>query len=337
MKSSVAYLLGAGASAQALPVIGQIASELFITADLVENKWKLSDNIINPTIRNEEFKIVKSIAEDMKWLAEATSEHASVDTLAKKFYILKKHQELRKLKNVLSLFFILKEAQRKTDIRYDTFFASVLQEDHITFPDNVRILSWNYDNQFEKAYSLYSNNPSYQNARIQLNHFSKYSTKKLENTKFSLIKLNGYCGIFGRNAKEFKFSSSHTSINDIQELSSIYSLYYDVLNYSSDEYNTSLSFAWENNEEEANTFLGNVISATAHSKVLVIIGYSFPFFNREIDNKILRYMTNLEKVYIQSPQASLIADKFSSIIDIPTRHIKEIEVDDKSFFLPPEL
>ena len=44
------------------------------------------------------------------WLANETAKHASVDTFAKKLFLLKDFQKLKKLKAVLSSYLIIEQA-----------------------------------------------------------------------------------------------------------------------------------------------------------------------------------------------------------------------------------
>ena len=70
----------------------------------------------------------------------------------------------------------------------------------------------------------------------------------------------------------------------------------------------------------------------------VIIGYSFPFFNREYDNFLLAD-TIFDNIYIQCPDKSF-AD-ISSVVDSFIQHrkpIQPINADDTSpFFIPRNL
>jgi hypothetical protein len=80
-----------------------------------------------------------------------------------------------------------------------------------------------------------------------------------------------------------------------------------------------------------------VIHATKNTEILVIIGYSFPFFNREVDRQILNSMLKLEKVYIQAPDATDLAERFEAVRDQidPPKVIPYKEVG--QFLLPNEL
>jgi hypothetical protein len=71
--------------------------------------------------------------------------------------------------------------------------------------------------------------------------------------------------------------------------------------------------------------------------VLVILGYSIPFFNREVDRFILEeiYQTSAA-IYIQDKFPDDVAQRVSSIWHGSTPQIHLIE-DVKQFYLPPQL
>jgi hypothetical protein len=74
--------------------------------------------------------------------------------------------------------------------------------------------------------------------------------------------------------------------------------------------------------------LGNtakeVLLNTSH---LVIIGYSFPTFNRKMDKEIINSISNLKKVTIQSLDENIdeIYYRFKSLFG--TERLKEIEIE----------
>lgn len=91
----------------------------------------------------------------VRWLAEEVSRHASVDTFAKKLFLRGDADNLRKLKAVLSTYLAIEQARNNVDKRYDSFLASVLKlgsDKNVLLPEHLRILTWNYDTQFEKAF-----------------------------------------------------------------------------------------------------------------------------------------------------------------------------------------
>jgi hypothetical protein len=63
-------------------------------------------------------------------------------------------------------------------------------------------------------------------------------------------------------------------------------------------YAPSISFAWEKND------LGDIIIETIkETNTLVIIGYSLPYFNRDVDRALFEAMaSSLENIFIQVPE-----------------------------------
>ncbi|MEI9954873.1 MAG: hypothetical protein WDM90_00825 [Ferruginibacter sp.] len=64
--------------------------------------------------------------------------------------------------------------------------------------------------------------------------------------------------------------------------------------------------------------------------IIVIIGYSFPFFNREIDKIIFGNLMSpgpIKKIYYQDPvlTGEQLRAQFLLNPDIPIVHIKEVE------------
>lgn len=101
-----------------------------------------------------------------------------------------------------------------------------------------------------------------------------------------------------------------------------------------------LSFAWEHNIN--NNFYSNLREAVSNTEVLVVIGYSFPFFNREIDKLIFNEFMQkdkLRKVYFQAPpeDAEDIRERFLAINDQIDPDKLVLRKDIKQFTLPNEL
>jgi hypothetical protein len=77
-------------------------------------------------------------------------------------------------------------------------------------------------------------------------------------------------------------------------------------NYSDRQKINYLNYAWEYFTDK-HDFKGifvdeavtNAVRVAAETQILVIIGYSFPIFNRQTDKKIIDAMTRLQKVYVQ--------------------------------------
>lgn len=274
------------------------------------------------------------LIEDLEWLKENSSKHATIDTFAKKLAISGIYEDRVKLKVSLSVYLLLEQMLNKPDSRYDTLFASILEERGAKLPEKVSFMSWNYDSQFELTYSQYLTDswdvdsvkefPWYYEKRP---HFSFNK----EQSKF--IKINGTTSLLntdGNNSFGFVKSLPEFNTISVAEMVNTVTTFYGS---QTKHLKPLMSFAWEdseNGEEYKKALVSN-----NDTEVLVVIGYSFPFFNRNIDKTILQSMKNLRKVYIQDPNANNIIRRFKEIYanKVDVEPITDIE----QFYIPYEL
>ncbi|MCH5332058.1 MAG: hypothetical protein J1E33_06615, partial [Alistipes sp.] len=102
------------------------------------------------------------------------------------------------------------------------------------------------------------------------------------------------------------------------------------------DFMTRLSFAWENAKDDV--FMDSVCRTIINAEILVVIGYSFPFFNREIDRRIVSAMPKLKTVYIQDPYASNVQENFKAVLYPNNYQINyELRTNVAQFVLPNEL
>ena len=79
---------------------------------------------------------------------------------------------------------------------------------------------------------------------------------------------------------------------------------------------------WENFNQELK-FYSDLRNSVEKTDILIVIGYSFPFFNRKIDKFILDSMDNLKKIYVQDPEnANDIIEKIESLPPLPNSVIE---------------
>jgi hypothetical protein len=336
--SKITYLFGAGASCKALPIVKGIPDRLQHLISLLESEQMLLSNEehfldisdIEKKPQNTKQKYQIDLIDNLRWLQQESKRHASIDTFAKKLTIKGDTDELEKLKIGLSVFFTFEQVQNPIDPRYDTFFASILNSDK-KLPNNMRILSWNYDYQFEIALSEYIN---FQNEITAAKSFLRENSKNRQyigGDEFGMFKLNGtthFYDYYG-NIKAYSNSFKREIDSDlIEEITRNYAFIKEPHGCKS-----ALSFAWEPDEQQNIQY---TINETVETKILVIIGYSFPFFNREIDKKLFESM-NIQKVYVQDPNANAIIERFKATKGL-VRGIDFISIDDtEQFFLPHEL
>lgn len=164
--SKVVYLLGAGASygkrekgqfltphgvqetsctfiTEGIPIVNEIKSELKIIIEDLKNLY--------PEYQEDGNKI-GALVKDMAWLKKESERHMTIDTFAKKLYLQDNRIEFERLKKTLSSFFIIVQLKYPTDKRYDAFLANVLTLPQKQIPNDITVLTWNYDSQFEIAY-----------------------------------------------------------------------------------------------------------------------------------------------------------------------------------------
>ena len=131
--SKITYIFGAGASRNALPIVKDIPDRLKSLINLLESeKLQLSteEKFKDTGLENLQSKnfYQKKLIKDLQWLLDYESKHSSVDTFARKLSIIGDHQNLKKLKVVLSVFFTFEQIIKQPDKRYDSFFASLYNE-----------------------------------------------------------------------------------------------------------------------------------------------------------------------------------------------------------------
>ena len=340
---NITYLFGAGASAKALPVVGAIPDELervakiFTTKNVITSRVELGNSITKSLSECQSELIM-----EMERLVPIIRNHASVDTYAKKLYLQENKKELTRLKVILSIFFtVLQSEGIKVEPRYDSFFASILNRLD-DFPKNVKVLSWNYDQQFEMAYAEYlDSKQSLQEASEKLNVITKQnwgSIWKGPEDGFCIVKLNGSTGFVNYAANgipflltEEKSNAPTTPIgstphyynrrlfpyvlnNLVERYARIMSLFEESPGYV-DHSIPLLSFAWEEELHQNKSIVNEAKTRTKDSDVMVVIGYSFPYFNREIDKQIINNMPNLTKIYIQDLHPENIIQRLKTLID----------------------
>ncbi|MDR3653136.1 MAG: hypothetical protein P4L34_09220 [Paludibacter sp.] len=211
--NKVTFLFGAGASMNALPIVNQIPQRIVELIEYLEQDIFIleNDKTFNKCGSKTRRDFQLEMIESLKWMQDKSKNHASIDTFAKKLYLKGESDDLRKLKIAMSIFFIAEQAGKKTDARYDSFFASILKDHAQDFPDNIRILSWNYDYQFELSYAEYSN--TYDIQRNQRSLMISQQNDHRENWNgFRIIKLNGTTGLINNN----NLSKIHLYVQDLQ-------------------------------------------------------------------------------------------------------------------------
>jgi hypothetical protein len=306
--SIVGYLLGAGASAQCIPVVNGMQSDLQNINSEIEKYFLKPDGFGGYT--GQTSKVLLRITAIMEKLADVCERHYSIDTYAKKLFLTDRPM-FERLKLDLCLYFTLKQILVNPDKRYDNFFSSILTSDN-KLPSNIKILSWNYDFQLEKSFCEFNPGLSLNDARSTLGICSPNAWKEMQplKNKFKVFKLNGSARIESPYVDGFLYSSQY--VGRAQEVNEVINNYLEIIDDKA-EYNCELKFAWEKDHYES--LFENSKKDLEYISVLVIVGYSFPFFNREVDIRLFNNMPNLKTIYIQDPNHAIIKETMEEFFE----------------------
>lgn len=347
----ILYYLGAGASAKALPLARTVWEENLerrLLQPEIEDRirkikikglaYELEHFLDNGyPANNSNFRIlqeVKKIKQQCKDLSKKANEFGDVDTYAKFLQIIDpKGDELNNLKKLVSIYFSIKQTSAQAiDPRYVPWLVGIMKEKQ--FPDNVKILSWNYDSQIQIATRTFgysedlssdANNTNYSPPLIcsfpDLNFIGR------EARAFSLLHLNGRAGLTNTKSaiKASIYQSQHCKSSDT------------IIEFlTGNDVHSSLHFAWENSSYHTD-LMKDVSKMIEDVTIMVVIGYSFPFFNREVDKAVFKQLKangKFYKIYYQDPvlNGQQLKAQFELDKDFPIVHISQID----NFHIPFE-
>jgi hypothetical protein len=315
-------LLGAGASYFALPIeatyierLEKFKNELQSTqfqGGVLFSQNHLLQKVKNITVREAKNKFIQDI--DWAISLRTNSNYESYDECAQKELFEKGNIDgLNILKIVLSSFFLYEQAKNPVDPRYACFLQNIYGDNtirHLTHP--IYILSWNYDNQLEKTFWNMCKAPCEQTTKKYLNIYPSLSINdyKLQKDRINLVKLNGdaACSRIYIEGNTDIHSSSVLGLlcNPFNEKTIENILWHYVYVVKEGKpVPPTFSFQFERNSdnqdkehlevaEKAYKWAKKVSKLT---KTLVVIGYSFPEDNNEVDQEIIK---NSESIIIQN-------------------------------------
>lgn len=338
--SKVVYLLGAGASfgtrengigspiITGLPIVSEIEGELESMANLLAS-LPLNDK----GFEERKQMLIKDFQELKGQCAGIT-----IDSYARELCFQKDMRGFSRVELLLTIFFIFEQIVHKPDSRYKSFLLKVARRDDVydalELSPEISILSWNYDNQIELAYrQFFGDNYSYIRERLGIYDVKDYEQKHLSQKYCKIIKLNGTANF--TQEEDWLRSSDNNTIDDVV-LKKVLTRYYECIQRGTCYGMLRLNFAWE--KQWTGDMLTNKIPQLVHdAQTLIVIGYTFPDYNREIDRTIFENMPNLRNIYIQDPKAEHVNQ--SVLLMASQRHLK-IELFQnriEQFLIPPEL
>lgn len=331
--SKIIYLLGAGASrgvrdekqhgmnyySSGMPIVSEIQDCLDKYCSTFYPHIGFGDgrsHIKHPAVYKE-----------LTWLRDICKDNPTLDTYAKKMYVKGDLKELERLKRALAIFFTLIQSREKRDMRYDSFMEAVV-DDRGMMNSQISILTWNYDKQCEYAFHEYelsktSSSHQFMYARIAC---KGYTSRYLDYSDSNLVKLNGMAA-FKPLRDQYLFEEDDYTLDRFERM----------ISSNTTDFTNFISYAWE----EDNDFIDKVVPLTNDTEMLVVIGYSMPPVNRNVDMKLLQGMKNLKSIVIQDKNCDLVKRHLLNLLDDCQKQALEnhisYETDLSSFFVPTSI
>jgi len=278
-------------------------------------------------------------------------QYGSIDIYAKRLYLLGLKEELNNLKFYLSVYFDLwenalagkrfeYELNKGSKLLYDKIdkryysLLSILLEKGNSYPklnENVSFISWNYDLQLESAYESFLKEETALLVELN-NYFPFMENDNMESNK--IIHLNGFRGMFQDKTEPYETVDRKYTNDHATYLNALFDTYSDFNKGGVTEmnYHNTIKYAWETTSAKLNA----AKSKMRETNVLVIVGYSFPAFNREIDQTLINEFLagdGNKKVVYQDPNPN------EDLINLIFKNFKNLtfeKLNKKQFHIPHE-
>ncbi len=313
-RKNITYLLGAGASRRSLPLL----SEFILSQPELQERASFSMDFFLTALKqvsvfHEDRRFESLVSELVETTQEVfnglmSGKHSTIDTWAKKSLIQGDQGMMQKIKAVTNLYLSSLEYLNGNDPRYETFFSNILSEGSSTLPENLKILSWNYDRQVQSAILRVLNNKGLY--RYNDRTFRDYNIQNYIH-RDNHLKINGELSCYSNEIEHFQ---SQRYLESSQNLSQVIrALLTEQLKVCNGFRSDDIQYAW--NEERIVQYFNNS-KEFFECNMLVVIGYSFPDSNRKIDVKILERMKGtLSKLVIQDVNAEVVLDKVKDVME----------------------
>ncbi|MFC2112103.1 hypothetical protein ACFLTA_02450 [Bacteroidota bacterium] len=310
--AKVTYLLGAGASADCIPVNDGLEK------DITKRFLPFLDKYIRS--KNVHLKKPKLLS-DIQSFDKIITGNPTVDILAKQFFSRGQSNKLEELKKWLTIYFHFLQYTKDPDQRYNRFLAVITGNKfaEVVLRPNVKVITWNYDMQFEIALSKYISGEEQSMEQLQkiLGVFPRVTMSIAQlmlgddieiytPNQFQIVRLNGTAGVYpieDNSSFQTHFDVMKTNYRKGGSEGELTPDQLENLLFEYDgmhKYITTLSYAWEIPPEE-NQGLKLAKQIANETEVLVVIGYSFPAVNRIFDDEIFKKMNKVERIIIQDP------------------------------------
>jgi len=304
VKPKVAYLMGAGASANALPTIRDIGKRFENHTAWVEKQLVELRAVPAPESFADVPSKIPLYIEQLKRVMEASFPYGSIDTYAR--WLGQDNPELDALKAVLSTFFAIEQHENGFDSRYESFVSTTLDFEKGRFHPGMTILTWNYDQQLAMALRRVREWKHVVDVMNDQGIRSLYHLVKYPNTAWRVLHLNGFAGVHARVKDSPVFDFQQTDSTPLSRWAHWMYWFHHILHqrFNSKDGPAMLSYAWESAANDPLAWEG-ITSQLSDVEKLIVIGYSFPDFNRAIDRRMIRSMGVLKQIVVQTSPTSM--------------------------------
>lgn len=311
---NITYFLGAGASVNIIPLANEMGARMESFCSKLKD-WAEKNKLTSP--------LEKYIGK-IESLLEEVNNSTSFDDCVKMFSINneqpKNRDNLKVAKCFLNAYLLFEQTRNpraRFDKRYRTFINSVIDPTTKLMPKNLSIITWNYDLQLEICYEDYADEYDIEKLQKKLRIFpSKNSPSDPK-----IMKLNGTAGLFLDKKALTPVSIPNMHFNNDEMFSYIADNI--TANLGGNFSNPLLSFAWESTDlvNRVREFARLVIEQT---EIMVIIGYSFPDLNQDIDKNLFSKVPRLERIYYQIPENIDRIRAINPVLFHKTQYIKDV-------------
>ncbi|EPG64661.1 hypothetical protein [Leptospira wolffii] len=336
------FLLGAGASYYSIPIIANFNNRMVAFSGYLANLESFGDEKFPSVDRITETieEVKRQFIEDIDWLAKEAGKN-SVDFVAKKYWDKPDREKYQKIKAIISAYLLLEQSvsdgqYTSLDYRCASWITKInIKENGFAYINpNYKVISWNYDLQIEKALGTITNFIDYDTLmkswKIYPNPGRK-SNEEISLGDISVVRLNGIAGLhIAQGAVTGTFRAAFEDFSK-QLVSQVLRSYY-LYAHKNEFLDPIFYYAWENSSfsEKAMSLSLEIANNT---KDLIIIGYSFPDYNKDIDKKILSAFSSLERVDVQTNDADFA--KIKDIFETYCPKVKKITLRDlDQYYLP---
>lgn len=324
--ANITYYLGAGASYNSFPIQKFLCKKMQDLGQELTSQLSSGSRSVNI---NSKFDIdyepsIERIANDIAYFGFKGEKYGTIDTYARKLYLNGPDAklELDRLKASLSIFLTFwqttdwprykqKEENEthhtnfeKIDKRYLSLMSALIEnkDGQNKIPKNINFITWNYDLQLQLAFNEFYIKPK---DLIEINNDIVFSYFNEEKAKPQIIHLNGYSGLgFNPNSIEIDIQSKF-NFDSSFPLSKSFQLLCEFIMRNAVTFERHIQFAWEDNLINLpTTRINQAKSILKETDFLIIIGYSFPTFNKIIDKELFSVLDPRTKVVYQDPSAS---------------------------------